>query len=86
MSQWNEHMGLMAPFDCFVPKHHRMYHLLLNSKFHGNPTHYATWADEGFKKTLKAACKHASQLCFERGVLLRMRSLMAEPQPRKRWR
>ena len=47
MSQWNEHMGLMAPFDCFVPKHHRMYHLLLNCKLHGNPTHYATWADEG---------------------------------------
>jgi hypothetical protein len=40
----------------------------------------------GFNKTLKAACKHASQLCFERGVLLRMRSLMAEPQPRKRGR
>jgi hypothetical protein len=34
--------GLMAPFDCFVPKHHRMYHLLLKCKLHGNPTHYAT--------------------------------------------
>ena len=86
MVQWCEHMALMAPLECFVPKHHRMFHLVFNMKYQGNPGHYSTWTDEGLSKTLKAACKHASQLSFERSVLFRMRSLLAAPPPRKRGR
>jgi len=86
MVQWAEHMALMAPMQCFVPKHHRMFHLVFNSKDQGSPSHYSTWIDEGLSKTLKAARKHASQLSFERSVLFRMRALLSEPPPRKRGR
>ena len=86
MMQWAEHMALMAPMQCFVPKHHRMFRLVFNSMDQGSPSHYSTWADEGLNKTLKAACRHASQLSFERSVLLRMRALLSAPPPRRRGR
>jgi hypothetical protein len=47
MVQWAEHMALMAPMQCFVPKHHRMFHLVFNSKDQGSPSRYSTWIDEG---------------------------------------
>jgi hypothetical protein len=37
MVQWCEHMALMAPLECFVPKHDRMFHLVFNMNYQGNP-------------------------------------------------
>ena len=74
MVQWAEHKALMAPTQRFVPKHHRKLHLDFNSKDQGSPSHYSAWSDEGLGKSLLAACKHASQLSFERSVLFRMRA------------
>ena len=48
-------MAPMAPMQCFVPKHHRMLHLVFNMKYQGNPWRYSTRADEGLNKKLKAA-------------------------------
>ena len=86
MRHWCEHMALMQPFECFVPKHRRMFHLIYNVRYQGNPGYCSTWAYEGLNKTLEAATKFASQLNFERGVLLRMRELLAKDATRKRGR
>ncbi len=69
-------MALMAPFECYVPKHHISYHLLAALERNGNPTWYANWVDETLNRTLKAVCKNVSQACFETVVLLRMRDVM----------
>ena len=76
MSLYVKHMALMVPFDCFVPKHHIVFHLLRNVGFQGNPLVYATWLDESLNKSLKAACKNASPATFEQSVLMKMRELL----------
>ena len=41
------------------PQSHFMIHLLVRSAWSGNPTHYATWEDEGLNKhivSIGAAC------------------------------
>ena len=70
------HMALMVPFDCLIPKHHIMYHLLVKSGFQGNPAVYATWLDEALNKSLKQACKNASSATFYESVLLKLREML----------
>ena len=82
----NTHAALMVVFESFVPKHHMMWHLLDSAVFLGNPRFYATWEDESLNKALKAACKHSSQLCFERSVLLRMREILSDLRSKGRKR
>ena len=81
---YNDHVALMAPFDCYVPKHHLVYHLLKKVAYHGSPSFYATWQDESLNTTLKASCRLVSQPTFERSVLIRMRELLAPSRPIKR--
>jgi hypothetical protein len=75
-SAYNLHVALMLPFDCYIPKHHAMFHSVLRSGFLGNPKSYDTWHDEALNKLLKASCKYVSQAVFEEAVLVRMRELM----------
>jgi hypothetical protein len=84
MSAYAKHVALMVPFESYTPKYHLMFHLLYQSRFHGNPTYYATWLDESLNKTLKAACKHASHMTFEGSVLLKMRELLRDNRGFKR--
>jgi hypothetical protein len=78
-------MALMVPWESWTPKHHVVYHMLLNTGFHGNPELYANWEDEALNKMLKACCRYVSQLRFEESCLLRMRSLLkARGQKRTR--
>ena len=76
MAAYLHHLALMAHFDCFVPKHHIVVHLLRKCGFQGNPSLYSTWLDESLNKTLKAACKHAAASTFYVSVLLKMRDLL----------
>lgn len=76
MEAYLHHLALMAQYDCFVPKHHIVVHLLRKSGFQGNPLVYATWLDESLNKLLKAACKNASAATFYTTVLLKMRDLL----------
>jgi len=76
MRRYVLHVGLMAPLQCYVPKHHVVFHLLRNIERQGNPLVYSTWLDESLNKTLKAACKNAAASTFYPGVLLRMRELL----------
>ena len=86
MMRYNEHAALMTPFESFVPKHHVMWHLLSWAVFLGNPRFYATGEGESLSKALKAACRHSSQLCFERSVLLGMREILSDLSMRGRRR
>ena len=63
------HMHLMEEFECFVPKHHVIFHALLETPEKGNPWKYSAWLDEALNKTLKNCCRKASQLTFEEVVL-----------------
>ena len=76
MDLYVRHMALMVPFECFTPKHHILYHLLVKTGVQGNPLAYSTWLDESLNKTLKQACKNASAATFYPSVLLRMRDLL----------
>ena len=76
MRAYVRHVALMTPFNCFVPKHHIVFHLIRNIGYHGNPLVYATWLDESLNKLLKAACKHAAGPTFYQNVLLKMRDLL----------
>ena len=76
MELHNRHMALMAPFTCFVPKHHLLWHLLSRTKWFGNPAKYATWLDESLNKVLMQACKNACSARFDASVLLRMVALL----------
>ena len=73
---YNEHMGLMAPFQIYLPKHHMFYHLLWNIEFQGNPEVYSNWMDETLNNVLKSCCRHVHQMNFEAETLLRMRELL----------
>jgi hypothetical protein len=77
-------MDLMRPFECFVPKHHLVFHAILETEEKGNPWFYAAWMDETLNKLLKGACKHAHQITFEYVVLLKMRELLRSGRGEKR--
>jgi hypothetical protein len=83
---YSRHLALMVVFDCYVPKHHLLVHLLHDVPWMGNPIKYSTWLDESLNKTLKQACKNASAATFECTVLLRMRDILSRPRPTKRAR
>ncbi len=74
---YNRHIALMVEYNCYLPKHHMMYHLIGSLAANGNPDWYSNWVDETLNKTLKATCRHVSQQTFEASVLLRMRELLA---------
>ena len=76
MSLYVRHVALMAPFACYTPKHHVVFHLLRNVGRQGNPYVYATWLDESLNKTLKTACRNAAAATFYPAVLRRMRELL----------
>ena len=76
MRLYCDHIALMAPFSCYVPKHHICFHLLRKQEYQGNPMIYATWLDEALNKTLKQSCKNAKPASFEQSVLLRMRDVL----------
>jgi hypothetical protein len=78
------HMELMRPFDAFIPKHHVIFHPLLETMDKGNPWYYGSWLDESLNKILKAACKNASQMTFEETVLSKMVELLKEGRGTKR--
>ena len=84
MKLYCEHIALMVIFACFVPKHHLVFHLLHNAKYHGNPARYSTWLDESLNKLLKAACKNACSARFDPSALLRMRKLLKSRRGRDR--
>jgi hypothetical protein len=72
------HMDLMRPFECFVPKHHLIFHAICGTEESGNPWKYSTWMDESLNKTLKGCCKHASQITFETTILMKMNEVLKE--------
>jgi hypothetical protein len=76
----------MQPFDVMTPKHHIIWHLLLNTGHQGNPAYYATWFDEALNKVLKQSCRQTSQLNFEASVLMRMREILKGGRSQKRER
>ena len=80
------HIELMRPYDCFLPKHHLMIHPLQQTLEKGNPWFYGSWLDETLNKTLKAACRNASQMTFEYTVLLKMLELLRDVRGSKRQR
>jgi hypothetical protein len=75
---YSDFVALVESDDCFVPKHHIMFHVLDKTAFQGNPTLYSTWLDEALNKVLKSACRTTSQITFERSVLFRMREILNE--------
>lgn len=78
-------MDLMAPFQCFTPKFHLIFHSLAETGEKGNPWHYSSWFDEHLNKTVKQCCKYASQITFEKTVLLKTREVLrAEPTCKQR--
>ena len=79
------HLDLMRGSH-LLPKHHVMIHPCLETIEKGNPWYYASWLDESLNKTLKAACKHASQQTFEHVVLLKMLELLSDVRGVKRAR
>ena len=76
MRHYVQHVGLMVPFEVYIPKHHVIFHLLHRSNYFGNPSYYATWHDESLNQLLKASCKNASVVCWEATVLLKMSELL----------
>ena len=85
--QYVRHVALMAPLDCYVPKHHIVFHLLADVGRKGNPRFcYAKWLDEALNQTLKGAGKYASQRTFECSVLFGMWDLLADGRGAKRGR
>ena len=62
--------------EVLVPKRHLLCHLIDNLGAWGNPRGYANWEDEHLNKLLKKACKNASQLAFDKPILLRMRWML----------
>jgi hypothetical protein len=70
------HMRLMESFDVNVPKHHVVFHALLDTEIKGNPATYASWLDESLNKTLKAICRNASQITFEYIILAKMEEVL----------
>ena len=79
LDHYKIHLQLMRSFDCFTPKHHIMIHPILDTLTKGNPWNYVEFVDESLNKTLRATCRHASQMCFENTVLLRMHELLNDP-------
>ena len=76
MTHMKIHMHLMEQWDEFQPKHHVIFHPLQETMEKGNPWFYSAWLDESLNKILKAASGNASNLQFDRTVLLRMKELM----------
>ena len=76
----------MKPYECYVPKHHMMIHPMQEAVEKGNPWYYSSWLDESLNKTLKAACKNASQATFEETVLMKMTELLTDERGFKRSR
>jgi hypothetical protein len=77
LENYCNHVALMTT-DLMIPKHHLLFHLIVNSKYFGNPSAYATWLDESLNKLLKACCRQTSQSTFDRSVLNRMRVMLRE--------
>lgn len=55
-----------------TPKLHLTAHLLSRIADLGSSSLYSNFLDESLNKTLKRACRNASQLTFEAGILCRM--------------
>ncbi len=79
---YNTFVALMAPFECYTPKFHVVWHCLYNQKRQGNPTVYSNWMDETLNKSLKGTCRFVSQATFEASVLLRM-ALILKSVPKR---
>ena len=79
LDHYKIHLQLMRSFDCFTPKHHVLIHPILDSLIKGNPWSYNEFLDESLNKTLRSTCRHASQMCFEEAVLLKMNELLNDP-------
>ena len=76
LSLWKQHMAIMETHECYVPKHHLMYHCILRSVFHGNPWLDSTFLDESLNKELKQCCRYAHQLTFESTVILKITEVL----------
>ena len=76
MAAYSRHVALVGPLGNLTPKLHVMWHMLLDTRFKGNPARYANWLDESLNKVLRGACRNASQATFEATVLLRMRGIL----------
>ena len=73
-------MQLMEGHDCFVPKHHILFHAMLETPEKGNPWKYSAWLDEALNKVLRSCCRNASQLTFDEVVLLKTTEVLkSEP-------
>ena len=79
LDHYKIHLQLMRSFDCMTPKHHVLIHPILDSLIKGNPWAYNEFLDESLNKTLRSTCRHASQMCFEETVLLKMNELLNDP-------
>ena len=84
MRLYQAHVSAMVPFQCFVPKHHIVFHLIAGMRWFGNPTLYSNWLDEAMNKTLKSMAKTCSQAVFEAVLLLRARDVFSAAPKRKR--
>ena len=56
-----------------TPKLHLMLHLVLRSRWCGNPVLTHTFRDEGLNKKLKRVCRHCHSANFEETAFYKMR-------------
>lgn len=66
------------------PKHHLLLHLVARSAGHGNPTSYATFADEGISRVLKKIGQAAHRSVMEVRVFFHFGHIGDEKRGRKR--
>ena len=58
--------------DALIPNMHLSLHLIDRMRTLGSGRLYSNWLDESLNKSLKLACRNASQMTFEVTVLNRM--------------
>ena len=68
--------------DASIPNVHLGMHLLHRLSLQGSGRNYSNWLDESLNKTLKAACRNASQMTFEVTVLTSMQYKLREQSAR----
>ncbi len=73
-----------AELNIFVPKCHLLAHILLRSRYFGNPLTYAVWEDESKNKLLKAVLQLCSQATFERSAFAKIEPMLLSDSKRRK--
>jgi hypothetical protein len=78
LNHWKRFMSLTEDCpDLVQPKRHAISHMIVQSRFFGNPKAYACWFDEALNKVLKNCCRLRSPATFDEAVLSSMPFLIA---------